>query len=174
VLYLDCGQINRSISKFLSENRHRNSASNRAEFLLSLEEKRKRFDESGDSIDDTFEVSCARVDAKPLEREIQMKYDIAKNEHGPLRRTLRKRKDTAEQTGDETFSWQAKAKQQRLSGVDSEIQGVPEDQLTEEHHPGIHERLRNIETHFSIKYGVTIYSYLITRSADYSVSPLST
>ena len=103
-----------------------------------------------------------------------MKYDIAKNEDGPLRRTLRKRKDTTEQAGDETSSRQARTKQQRLSGIDSEIQGIPEDQLTEEHHPGIHERLRNIETHFSIKYGKSIYSCLIASSADYFVSPLST
>ena len=30
---------------------------------------------------------CARVDAKPIDRDKQIKYDIAKNEAGPLTRT---------------------------------------------------------------------------------------
>jgi len=32
-------------------------------------------------------TSCARVDAKPIDRDKQIKYDIAKNEAGPLTRT---------------------------------------------------------------------------------------
>lgn len=34
--------------------------------------------------------SCARVDAKPIDREKQIKYDIAKNEDGPLTRAAAK------------------------------------------------------------------------------------
>ena len=32
-------------------------------------------------------ASCARVDVKPIDRDKQIKYDIAKNEAGPLTRT---------------------------------------------------------------------------------------
>ena len=33
--------------------------------------------------------SCARVDAKPVDRDKQMKYDIAKNGEGPLTKTVK-------------------------------------------------------------------------------------
>ena len=33
--------------------------------------------------------SCARIDAKPVDKDIQMKYDIAKNEDGPLLKTVK-------------------------------------------------------------------------------------
>ncbi|KAK0503776.1 hypothetical protein EDD18DRAFT_1062448 [Armillaria luteobubalina] len=65
--------LTKSISQYLSRNRARNDASNRAEFLRP-----------------PSETSCARTDAKTLNRDTQMKYDIAKNEDGPLRRTMKK------------------------------------------------------------------------------------
>ncbi|KAK0222064.1 hypothetical protein IW262DRAFT_954328 [Armillaria fumosa] len=65
--------LTRSISQYLSRNRARNDASNRAEFLHP-----------------PSDTSCARTDAKTLNRDTQMKYDIARNEDGPLRRTMKK------------------------------------------------------------------------------------
>ncbi|KAK0443768.1 hypothetical protein EV421DRAFT_1803181 [Armillaria borealis] len=56
--------LTKSISQYLSRNRAQNDASNRAEFLRP--------------------TSCARTDAKTLDRDTQMKYDTAKNEDGPL------------------------------------------------------------------------------------------
>ena len=38
-------------------------------------------------------LSCARTDARHVDRDAQMKYDIAKNEDGPLKRTMKKEAD---------------------------------------------------------------------------------
>ena len=84
-------QTIKDISLFLARNRARNDASNRAEFLV-----RRSQNPEGDPQGDA--PSCARTDAKPINRDLQMKYDIAKNEDGPLRSTLRtERTSTAEQ-----------------------------------------------------------------------------
>ncbi|PBK74609.1 hypothetical protein ARMSODRAFT_950611 [Armillaria solidipes] len=77
--------LTKSISQYLSRNRARNDASNRAEFLRP-----------------PSDISCARTDAKTLNRDTQMKYDIAKNEDGPLRRTMKKR--VSEEKADEAES----------------------------------------------------------------------
>ena len=85
-------RINKSISLFLAKNQARNDASNRAEFLHSLAERRKRKRavedvdgdstsiESNDAMDtDIRPKTCARVDAKAIDRDAQMKYVIAKD-----------------------------------------------------------------------------------------------
>lgn len=69
-----------------------------------------------------------------------MKYDIAKNEDGPLRRTL-KSGGTQEAT-------------QEPSSNNS-----PPQDATAERHPGLDERLRSIETHLAVRYGTL---FLIT------------
>ena len=91
-------QINKSISQFLARTRARNDASNRAEFLRTLAEKKANLftastpDTSPPTSDAPNQleepISCARVDAKSIDRDKQMKYDIAKNEHRPLSRTV--------------------------------------------------------------------------------------
>lgn len=58
----------------MAKNQARNDASNRAEFLSSLAGK-----------------TCARVDAKAIDRDAQMKYDIAKDDCGPLLRSTIKK-----------------------------------------------------------------------------------
>ncbi|KAH9484866.1 hypothetical protein JR316_0001768 [Psilocybe cubensis] len=80
-------QINKSISQFLARTRARNDASNRAEFLKTLAEKRReqRTAEAGS----VAIPSCARVDAKPIDRDKQIKYDIAKYGEGPLLSTTK-------------------------------------------------------------------------------------
>jgi len=91
-------QINKSISQFLARTRARNDASNRAEFLRTLAEKKANLfttstlDTSAPTSDAPNQreepISCARVDAKSIDRDKQMKYDIAKNEHRPLSRIV--------------------------------------------------------------------------------------
>ena len=71
-------RINKSISLFLAKNQARNDASNRAEFLISLAERRKRQGVEED-IGGTSGKTCARVDAKAIDRDAQMKYVIAKD-----------------------------------------------------------------------------------------------
>lgn len=78
-------------------------------------------------------ASCARVDAKTQDRDIQMKYDIAKNEDGPLRKTLKPRGPPDEQTHQLRFG--------------------AEDTPTAERYPGLDERLQNVETHLAVRYG---------------------
>jgi hypothetical protein len=83
-------QVTKSISQFLARSRARNDLSNRAEFLQTLsEQKRALIDSSSTVIAPEVEQlsSCARVDAKTIDRAKQIKYDIMKNEDGPLTRT---------------------------------------------------------------------------------------
>ncbi|KAI0373941.1 hypothetical protein BV20DRAFT_1111046 [Pilatotrama ljubarskyi] len=128
--------ITRDISRFLAQNRARNDASNRNEFLLSLAEKRRRLNENGDSASSEPLVSCARTDAKTQNRDLQMKYDIAKNEDGPLRRTLKSGAAVASTS---------------KAAADSAATSV-QDYPSAERYPALGERLQNVEKHLSIRY----------------------
>ncbi|CCL98711.1 uncharacterized protein FIBRA_00715 [Fibroporia radiculosa] len=123
----------KSVSEFLARNRARNDASNRVEFLQSLAEKKRRLDTSNDSNLQPEIASCARTDAKTQNRDIQMKYDIAKNEDGPLRRTMKSEfpKDVNEAH-----------RQEHGSGGCIDV----------EQYPALDERIRNIESHAAIRY----------------------
>ncbi|KAG2154364.1 uncharacterized protein EDB93DRAFT_1131789 [Suillus bovinus] len=121
--------ITRSISQFLAQNRARNDASNRTEFLESLAQKRRRLNLDPDSTEPI--PSCARTDAKHLDRDVQMKYDIAKNEDGPLRRTM---KGVA---GD-------KGSQKELLALNDDAEG--------EQQPATDQRVKNIEEHLAVRY----------------------
>ncbi|KIP06979.1 hypothetical protein PHLGIDRAFT_30226 [Phlebiopsis gigantea 11061_1 CR5-6] len=126
--------ITKSISHFLAQNRARNDASNRREFLLSLAEKNQHLSEVDGSETGGTGASCARTDAKTQNRDIQMKYDIAKNEDGPLRKTMKRDHETS--TDEATSSSKGKAY----------------DEATADRYPGLDERLRNIETHVAVRY----------------------
>lgn len=141
-------QINREISAFLARNRARNDASNRAEFLLSLSEKRKRFQADGDAPEDDDIPSCARTDARTIDREVQMKYDIAKNDEGPLRRT---KKIGKEPPSSPSMAHPGPSRDP-LSSATGVVVPRDEDALPK-HHPGVDERLSNIETHLAVRYG---------------------
>ncbi|KAF8557680.1 hypothetical protein OG21DRAFT_1505177 [Imleria badia] len=121
--------ITKAISQFLAQNRAKNDASNRAEFLESLAQKRRRLNIDPESTEHI--PSCARTDAKPLDRDSQMKYDIAKNEDGPLRRTV-KAPDGKEQV-----------KEKLAALTDDTPSGLQ---------PAIDERLKNIESHAAVRY----------------------
>ncbi|CDO68964.1 hypothetical protein BN946_scf184782.g12 [Trametes cinnabarina] len=133
--------ITKDISRFLARNRARNDASNRNEFLLSLAEKRRRLNESGDSVPSEPIPSCARTDAKTQNRDLQMKYDIAKNEDGPLRRTLKSAQPAA---------------QEAASSADKTVQAgnaiSAEAAPTAGRYPALDDRLKKIEKHLAIRY----------------------
>ncbi|KAJ8696127.1 hypothetical protein PTI98_006017 [Pleurotus ostreatus] len=103
----------KEISRFLSKNRSKNEASNREEFLNA-----------------PGTTSCARTDAKHQDRDLQMKYDIAKNEDGPLRRTMK--------------DFHAEAQQATVA---------PSTTKDAQLHPGLDDRLKTVETHLAIRYG---------------------
>ena len=140
-------QINKSISEFLAKKRARNDASNRAEFVYTLAEKRRRLNKDT-SMTHADISSCARVDAKLLDRDVQVKYDIAKNEDGPLSRTVKPLEPTGIAKGNHT-SEESGSHMDTKSGV-----GQTQDDLTSDRHPGLDERLSNIENHLAIRYGM--------------------
>ncbi|KAF8210674.1 hypothetical protein K438DRAFT_1810136 [Mycena galopus ATCC 62051] len=159
--------ITKSISAFLAQNRAKNDASNRAEFLHSLaEKKRKRTDDDGDASRDNPDgdmamnvSSCARTDAKTVDRDVQMKYDIAKNSDGPLRRTTRQKvKDAAPDAPPATpTSASTRTKSKSKSGAAAQNKAtspvvVKAEPDAKQVHFGLDQRLGNIETHFSVKY----------------------
>lgn len=115
---LHTSQTIKEISLFLARNRARNNVSNNAEFLS----QRSR-DPEGDPQEDT--PSCARTDARTINRDLQMRYDIAKNEDGPLRSTLR-----TEQT----------SSSERL--------------IASANQPVLESRLRDVEDHLAAYYGI--------------------
>lgn len=133
-------QITKDISRFLAQNRARNDASNRNEFLLSLAEKRRRLNENGDSAKSPVS-SCARTDAKTQNRDLQMKYDIAKNEDGPLRRTTKTVFSTQPDIG-------------ATEKLNDNVSGTPiETYPSAERYPALDERLQNVEKHLAVRYG---------------------
>jgi hypothetical protein len=128
-------QINKSISIFLAQNRARNDASNRTEFLHPVSQKRQRLSLERSTSPPASEgdsplPSCARTDAKTLDRDVQMKYDIAKNDEGPLKRTVK--------------SENAQGKQKQ--GERDMPNRLDKDGLFDE-------RLTNLETHLAVRYG---------------------
>lgn len=70
-----------------------------------------------------------------------MKFDVAKNEDGPLRRTVNA-KNSEERQG---------AVSQDGSHMESSSSGRAE--ATANRHPGLDERLRNLEEHLAVRYG---------------------
>ncbi|KAJ7268656.1 hypothetical protein B0H12DRAFT_1178642 [Mycena haematopus] len=162
--------ITKSISSFLAQNRAKNDASNRAEFLRSLaEKKRKRIDDDasrdcpdGNMAEDVS--SCARTDAKTVDRDVQMKYDIAKNSDGPLRRTTRQKAKAPSGAADPpavttTASPATRTKSKSKSAAaarDKDMATSPvvvkAEPDAKQVHFGLDQRLGNIETHFSVKY----------------------
>ncbi|KAL0072323.1 hypothetical protein AAF712_000086 [Marasmius tenuissimus] len=146
--------INKSISQFLSRKRLHNDVSNRNEFLLSIAQKRAKLSEETQT--EVSEVpSCARTDAKQVDRDAQMKYDIARNEDGPLKRTMKARAAPIEEHAQPTSSTvKGKGKAQtRKSSVTSNPEAVTLlEAISADRHPGLDERLANIETHLSVRY----------------------
>ena len=84
---------------------------------------------------------------KTIDRDTQMKYDIAKNEDGPLKRMM-KGVGTAK-VSDEV---QSKGNKPGIA-VPRSTEGDVAMSLTPERHPALDERLCNIEKHIAVRYG---------------------
>ena len=86
-----------------------------------------------------------------------MKYDIAKNEDGPLRRTMKPGALPTTDTGQPT-----------TSSYDIVNHTVPtaEDYPSAERYPGLDERLQNIEKHLAVRYGrwKSLYAHSLSGS----------
>ncbi|ESK92047.1 hypothetical protein Moror_10331 [Moniliophthora roreri MCA 2997] len=137
--------INKSISEFLARKRANNDASNRNEFLLSIAQKRAKLSEDSEMSKEPS--SCARTDAKYVNRECQMKYDIAKNEDGPLRRTMRSKNKTEES------DMQPPVSTSKVLSSNSAVEPMQIDSIpTTDRHHALDERLTNIESHFAVRY----------------------
>ncbi|KAH8107894.1 hypothetical protein BXZ70DRAFT_913118 [Cristinia sonorae] len=140
--------VTKDISQFLARHRARNDASNRNEFLLTLAEKRKKLEEDAKARQVAVDIdehipSCARTDAKTQNRDLQMKYDIAKNEDGPLRKTMK----TGVPAEAAVMSSQQPAKGTTRNQAHSSDE-VP----TADRYPAFDERLQNVETHLAVRY----------------------
>lgn len=68
-----------------------------------------------------------------------MKYDIAKNEDGPLRKTMKPVDNN---------SPSARVEIKKEDDATRDLNS-----LTAERHPALDERLKNIETHVAVRYG---------------------
>ena len=151
-------QINRSISELLARNRARNDASNRAEFLHTHRRlhtgEAPEVSRPGEG-DEAESASCARVDARTVDRDVMMKFDIARNEEGPLRRTLK-----------------VEMKNEENRPTDKTIEG--DHPVTANRHPGLDERMKNLETHLAMRYGkfICFAVMLIAQSDAYAEVPL--
>ncbi|KAL6298376.1 hypothetical protein BKA93DRAFT_820415 [Sparassis latifolia] len=135
--------ITKSISLFLAQNRARNDESNRTEFLQSLTEKRRRLSELGEESSGVIS-SCSRTDAKTQNRDVQMKYDIAKNEDGPLRKTLR--------VGSAPDASTAQGRSCRDATAPRGHAEQSFDDVGAELYPALDERLGNVEAHLAVRY----------------------
>jgi hypothetical protein len=69
-----------------------------------------------------------------VDRDVMMKFDIAKNEEGPLRRTLK-----------------VEMKNENNRSADKTVEG--DHSVTAGRHPGLDERLKILETHLAMRYG---------------------
>ena len=121
--------MNKSISRLLSRKRARNDASNQSEFLVNKHPR----------TDDDEGLSAARVDAKLTDRDAMMKFDIAKNDEGPLRRTVQPLSRDQGGNGNSPRSLEYKA-----AGDPASAQG------------GLDERLSNLEEHLALRYGTVL------------------
>ncbi len=83
-----------------------------------------------------------------------MKYDIAKNEDGPLKRTMKASEAKVPEQSRE------KAKSAAATSTDTE-EGVAMS-LTPSRYPGLDERLVNIEKHLAIRYGSCSWLIIFT------------
>src|SRR5258708_1032668 len=87
--------------------------------------------------------TCARTDAIRVNRDIQMKYDIVKNDEGPLGKTMHG-------TFKDPIEVFRSAPGQGMGGAigSSKEKDVP----TIDRHPGLTERFKNIEDHLAVRY----------------------
>lgn len=155
----------------MAKNQAKNDASNRAEFLSSLAERRKRKraveDVDGDSVhsasidssdamgSDIRRKTCSRVDAKVIDRDAQMKYDIAKDDCGPLSRSAK--------AGLLSEKGKMKSSPLEEEGIETKPKITIKQEIDEDvpstRYPGLDERLKNIEDHIAVRFGMFDFSF---------------
>ncbi|KIJ49695.1 hypothetical protein M422DRAFT_96744, partial [Sphaerobolus stellatus SS14] len=133
-------QLTRSISEFIAQNRTRNNISNRNEFLRKRKAPVSNSEEGSEGSPMEVDIpTCARTDAIPVNRDVQMKYDVAKNEGGPLKRTI-KSEQVEEQAGLD----------RKGKGLATAFDDTQKHNL--QRHPGLTERFANLEDHLAVRY----------------------
>jgi hypothetical protein len=92
--------------------------------------------------------TCARVDAKAIDRDAQMKYDIAKDDHGPLSRSAK--------AGLLSEKGKMKSSPFEAGGTETKPikQEIDEEVPSTRYPPGLDERLKNIEDHIAVRFGM--------------------
>ncbi|KAF8658332.1 hypothetical protein AX16_002099 [Volvariella volvacea WC 439] len=135
--------LNRTMATMIANNRARNDKSNLNEFVKPIERMQERGDDSSGS--------CARTDAKVLNRDVQMRYDIVKNEDGPLRRTVKALDKDSSQPLPEAI----------LDGGQNSATTDEGDMASRI--PGLDERVKNIEQHLAVRYVPTPPKTLLMR-----------
>ena len=94
--------------------------------------------------------TCARVDAKFIDRDAQMKYDIAKDDHGPLSRSAK--------AGLLSEKGKMKSSPLAAGGTETKPKTTVKQEIDEEvpstRYPGLDERLKNIEDHIAVRFGM--------------------
>lgn len=142
----------------LAVNKARSSRSNTQEFLRPTKRRRTNHPDAGEvsgkERDEEGDSSSARTSTIKVDRDVQMKYDIAKNPEGPLGRTMHGKL--------------AKPDPRRAAGQGSG--GVLSDMLkaalaapaipTMPRHPGLQERFDNVEDHLRIRWGEFLKHYV--------------
>lgn len=87
------------------------------------------------------ESSCARTDAKHVDRSQQIKYDVAKNDDH-LRRTTKKLSQST-----------LKGKEKANATLTTDYTEFDE-RVSADRHPGLDTRLDSVETHLAVRYGL--------------------
>lgn len=135
----------------LAMNKARSGRSNTQEFLRPVKRRRANHAdvyEPFSNMQDEGDSSSARTSTIKVDRDVQMKYDIAKNPEGPLGRTMHgklAKHDPREVEGQGSGGV--------LSNLLKAALAAPETP-TMPRHPGLQERFDNVEDHLRIRWGV--------------------
>ncbi|KAI9244816.1 hypothetical protein BDA99DRAFT_528720 [Phascolomyces articulosus] len=123
-------EIQQRIQTFIQAKQSEVDASNRTEFL-------SRVDPS------SSELTCARADAREINRNIQMKFDIVNNEDGPLARSLMSSNDHVQiSTGSATTTMES-ALEERIQNIEQHLNVSFDDQAIPPF--TLHERIKILE-----------------------------
>ena len=157
----------------LARNRARNNVSNTLEFLRPAKRRRVGDDPASMEVDGaaveenaTFPVATsARTDAIKVDRDVQMKYEVASvtSGQGLLKRTVHSgpvaSSSTARDDGQGTGGIRVPKGSKRIT--------LDRNMPTLERHPGLEERFRNIEDHLFVRYGVSSPPQFLTLTFDF-------
>lgn len=92
-----------------------------------------------------------------------MKYDIAKNEEGPLRRTTNTNANA--NTSDNASGLDAtkcEVGEDMSANMGVGVGADGKESVTAERYPPLDERLKNLETHLAVRYGTYCLRYLVS------------